>query len=623
MNTRNKTTQTPWRLPRLAATGVICLLVSVNTRADAVSTLLAPQPQAAVRPAPPTANITRDMQVLSRRDEMLYRAIFASQAKGDWKAADAVIAELKNKGLMGHVLADRYLRGNPSANELKAWLAAYSRLPEAGDIYDEARDLPASKGARFAKPDSNNIWGGGESYEASFGFRTDTVNDRHTTPAMRKFFAKVDRKLRHGDPYGAEDAMYAELERRAIPSDELAGIQGRIAAGFFYAGGMEQARELSGQALASGNPLALWIAGLSAWKQKDVHAAANDFIRLASAKGISASDKSAAAFWAWRALTRAGDAAQAKTMLAEAAQQPRTFYGLMAASLLSNESLWSWDLPAADDRDLDALQQNPAGWRALALIQIGQTELAESELRHLNPQGRRDLQTAMLTLAESDHMPSLELQVGSVATDEDGRRYDAALYPVPPWQPEQGFQVDRALLYALMRRESSFDPTAVSGRGACGLMQLMPKTADHVAKQKISAGKEDCSDRMLDPDYNLALGQEYVRQLSRQPMIGDNLLFLLAAYNGGPGKLAHWTDEQTAEDPLLFVESLPLHETRNYIQQVLMHYWTYRARLDESVASIAQLAKGQWPRYALRDETLPKTRKVASATDFEVASSVK
>jgi len=152
-------------------------------------------------------------------------------------------------------------------------------------------------------------------------------------------------------------------------------------------------------------------------------------------------------------------------------------------------------------------------------------------------------------------------------------------------------------------------------------MQLMPATANLVARHKVT-GRSDCSDRMLDPSFNMALGQEYVRRLSKQPMIGNNLLFLLAAYNGGPGKLAHWTDDRTINDPLLFVESLPLHETRDYVQQVLMHYWTYRARLDESVASMAQLARGEWPRYALRDETLPaRSLKLAQADGFEVASS--
>nr|MDP9127294.1 lytic transglycosylase domain-containing protein [Pseudomonadota bacterium] len=212
-------------------------------------------------------------------------------------------------------------------------------------------------------------------------------------------------------------------------------------------------------------------------------------------------------------------------------------------------------------------------------------------------------------------------QLGGVAMSENGKRYDAALYPVPPWQPQEGFKVDRALIYALARRESFFNPEAVSGRGACGLMQLMPNTANLVAHQKVDNG--DCSGRLLDPSYNMALGQTYVRRLASEPMIGTNLLFLLTAYNSGPGKLAHWKADGKLGDPLVFIESLPVHETRNYVQQVMMHYWTYRARLAEPVTSMAQLAKGEWPRYALRDETFVARAKTGRAEAFAVASSRK
>jgi soluble lytic murein transglycosylase-like protein len=127
---------------------------------------------------------------------------------------------------------------------------------------------------------------------------------------------------------------------------------------------------------------------------------------------------------------------------------------------------------------------------------------------------------------------------------------------------------------------------------------------------------------MLDPAYNMALGQKYVRHLAGQPMIGDNLLLLLAAYNCGPGKLARWMDERT-NDPLLFIESLPARETRDYVQQVLIQYWTYRARLAEPQTSLTQLAHGEWPRTTLRDEVLPLKKRIKKAsviTGFEVAS---
>ncbi len=194
---------------------------------------------------------------------------------------------------------------------------------------------------------------------------------------------------------------------------------------------------------------------------------------------IGERDRAAASFWAYRAYSRLNNTTQANPphWLKVAADQPHSFYGFLADSLLGRETEASWQLPALDDKNRNILASRTAGWRALALLQIGRPDLADSEPRHLNPQGRRDLQEAMLAIAEEEHMPSMALRLAGVAVNDSGKPYEGALYPLPPWRPAEGFQVDRALLYALMRHESHFDPLAVSDSGACGLMQLMPATA--------------------------------------------------------------------------------------------------------------------------------------------------
>ena len=105
-----------------------------------------------------------------------------------------------------------------------------------------------------------------------------------------------------------------------------------------------------------------------------------------------------------------------------------------------------------------------------------------------------------------------------------------------------------------------------------------------------------------------------------------DLLFLLAAYNSGPGKVMRWMEDADSKDPLLFLESMPVRETRDYVQQVLIHYWTYRARLDQPETSLAQLAHGQWPRYVLRDLPVNPSQEVNNESfdeSFKVASSQK
>lgn len=580
-------------LPKLAAAAVICLCAGANTRVDAANT------SAAFRVAMP-ASLTSSMQVLAPRESELYETIFTAQAKSDWTTADRAISQLADKRLLGHVLADRYERRPASPRELQEWLTSYAGLSEAADLYEKARLL--DKNSKIDQADIASPWSGNDGYGGSSGFRAEMVGIGK--PAARAFAAKINHALRRNDPLTAEVLLENERHRRAVPADEAASAQALIAASFYRSGLSQHALHLTDAIAKEQNPLALWIGGLSAWKQNDMKAAGTSFATLAAQPDLSAWDSAAAAFWAYRALSRAGNNDAAQYWLTLAAQKPHSFYGLLAANVLGRRPGWSWELPRLNAHHIEILAQEKGGWRALALLQVGQRELAQNELRYLNPQGRRDLQEAMLALAETEHMPSLALQLGGVATRPDGTPYDAALYPVPPWQPEQGFAVDRALVYALMRHESQFEPEAVSGRGACGLMQLMPSTASLMSDGSI-AGR-DCSAKLLDPATNMDLGQKYVMHLAAQPAIGDNLLLLLAAYNGGPNKLGRWLHDNGDRDPLLFLESVPVRETHDYVQQVLVHYWIYRARLAEPQTSLTQLAEGKWPRYSLNETFAPR-----------------
>jgi len=147
--------------------------------------------------------------------------------------------------------------------------------------------------------------------------------------------------------------------------------------------------------------------------------------------------------------------------------------------------------------------------------------------------------------------------------------------------------VERALVYAVARQESSLNPLATSSAGAIGLLQLLPQTAKESA-QKV--GLAYSKDRLTsDPGYNATLGAVHLGNL-----IGDyrgSYVLALAAYNAGTGPVAGWIKSHgDPRDPKVdvvnWIERIPYAETRNYVQRVLENLQDYRARLGASPVSI-------------------------------------
>ena len=171
----------------------------------------------------------------------------------------------------------------------------------------------------------------------------------------------------------------------------------------------------------------------------------------------------------------------------------------------------------------------------------------------------------------------------------DPARRAAADYPVPDLEPLSGFTVDKALVYAIVRQESRFNPSVVSPAGAVGLMQLMPEAAAR------AAGDDKLKTNMtplFDPAFNLRVGQDYVTWLMERG-VGYDLLRTVAAYNGGPGTLLKTAKMLGDEaDSLLVIECLPYQETRNYVEKVVTAYWTYRGQFGQDTKTLDALAGG-------------------------------
>src|SRR5690606_4384014 len=180
------------------------------------------------------------------------------------------------------------------------------------------------------------------------------------------------------------------------------------------------------------------------------------------------------------------------------------------------------------------------------------------------------------------------------------------------WQPKDGFEVDRALLYALMRQESGFNPDARSGVGASGLMQIMPATGAYISPE-LEDHDGGAGAALLDPTTNVTVGQDYVQRLLDDGNVRGDLFLLTAAYNAGPGNLAKWRKGAGYDqDPLLFIESIPSRETRLFIERVLANLWIYRQRLGQATPSLDAIAAGAWPVYDRQEAAADGTRRYVS-----------
>ena len=342
-----------------------------------------------------------------------------------------------------------------------------------------------------------------------------------------------------------------------------------------------------------------WEAGLAAWRVRSMAEAARQFEFVANDEAASDWARAAGAYWAARSHLKNHEPAKVSQWMRVAAGYPRTFYGQLARRALGMKSGLEWSKPGIDDGAMQALAQTDGGMRAFALLQTGMNDLAEDELHMLlKGDDRAELAPAILMVAHTAGLPSVSVRLAVQFQKTSNPLRDAALYPVPNWKPTGGFTLDPALLFALMRQESGFNPRAQSAAGAAGLMQLMPATATAVATDLQMIDKDKLA--LFDPVLNLTLAQRYVTTLLRDPNVKGDIMLLAIAYNAGPGNLAKYRASANYEqDPLLFMESIPGAETRQFIERVLTNYWLYQDCLGQKIPTLDALASGGWPIYKM------------------------
>lgn len=530
---------------------------------------------------------------LGNEDAARYRQIFAFQDQGDWERADREIAGLQSGLLLGHVQFQRYMHPTAyraSYPELAAWLARHKDHPGAYRAYSLAqRRQPAGAGPLalpdFGREHLRHLLGENRAPSAAY---TVSANYRRVAQDIRSRIARSHLTV-----------ASRRIDASGLPAEEADRLRAQVALGWLALGQGGKALAIAGEAAERSRhrtSVPDWVAGLAAYAKGDFAGAVRFFGKHAQSPLAGHWNKAAGGFWAARAAGKQNRPDEVRHWLEVAAKHPLTFYGQLALAQLDRTLLPLKYRRPATGADLRRLQRLPGSERVFALIQVGQIRRADEEMLQYLSRADLPLARAITAIAEAAKLPQAAMRGAFYLANAEDEPTAAALYPTPDWQPQGGFAVDQALIWAFVRQESVFNPRATSGAGARGLMQLMPTTANYVAGEERFRGAQ--RDALYNPALNLSLGQQYLRYLMDKDLVEADLFRLAVAYNAGIGNLNAWQREGLlASDPLMFIETLPLLETRLFVERVVANYWIYRALLGQPRPSLQAVLEGRWPRY--------------------------
>ncbi|MEE1111148.1 MAG: lytic transglycosylase domain-containing protein [Alphaproteobacteria bacterium] len=549
----------------------------------------------------PFAAVALDLpNVLSDVDASLYKQIFELQDKEKINTAINVENQIADRLLMNEVLYQRYISDSYRTRgaEVAKWMEQYYNMPGAKRM----EKLAKIKKAVVRKASVPNIISGSESIEAA---QSETWTAKKYSGNANQKINDFKRAIRTGSTKVARQILEEKSFKKSVSESDYGRLAGRLSYLYYTNGEVELAKKWGFVASDANSEYGLWSMGLLYFKDGNYIEAQKYFSRILDLPQINNARKTEAAFWAGRSADYKGDRVTAKKYWRIAATYPMAFYGALSATMLGETPKYEFFEADATQEDVEQLMKTRYGKMALALLQIGRKDRAEEYLRYLiTPNVPDRVLHAVNSVASEYALPRVSVQSAGLIKDRGILEIDddiiySAQYPLPDWEPLGGWSIDRALLLAIAKQESNFRTSATSGAGANGVMQIMPSTAKRVAR----ANKMDLSQMdMSNPEHNMFLGQQYIVDLLQHPSIENNIIKMLAAYNAGMGTMVKFEKSFYTYDPLLYIESFPAYETRSYIKRVMSNLWLYRARLNQPLSSMGELANGNWPLYNSEDE---------------------
>ncbi len=368
----------------------------------------------------------------------------------------------------------------------------------------------------------------------------------------------------------------ANLARQALEDGDVEGAY-RIAAQNFGSAGADYADSE-------------WVAGYIALTRMDDPKRAIGHFTLFSSAVSTPISLGRAGYWLGLAYQKAGDPAAAEAAFRMGAENQTSFYGQLAAEKLAGPpDARLAGTGVVPDWRAEPFMDSSLVKAAYVLHLADDDRRASQFFRHAAEGKPAEIRAALAQMAIDIGRPQIGIRIAKDAASE-GIIIADQYYPLHAIASGT-WKVPTEYAMAIARQESELNASAASSAGARGLMQLMPATAEHMAA---AAGLPYVQARLTtDPLYNARLGTEYLaRMLARYD---GSYVLATAAYNAGPGRVDQWLEvngdpRKPGVDPVIWIESIPYTETRNYVMRVLESLHVYRARLKGQAAPVQLVA---------------------------------
>lgn len=297
-------------------------------------------------------------------------------------------------------------------------------------------------------------------------------------------------------------------------------------------------------------------------------------------------------YWLARALEQT-DKAKASEFIFSKLSEDRSFYGYLSADKLKKSyQLSDHPVPVTDEmltkfmqttdfRVLAELMEVNKGleakrqwWYAVRKLDKNEILIAAKYAQKLNWK-----QVAIFTIAKAKYWDDVSLRFPLAYQKQVQKNADRQ-------------QLNPAIIFGLIRRESAFNQNARSPVGARGLMQIMPKTGQQIARELKEKWRNTSA--LYNPSTNVKYGAYYYKQLLKQ--FNGHYALAAAAYNAGPHRVKRWLPKNRALAADIWVETIPFKETRAYVSAVLTYALIYQKQLKKNILTMKDFMRDVLPK---------------------------